>query len=292
MKIKNIIPLLFLVAILSSCSVKDLRTDYAMERQNQETFTKGRKLLEQSYKKMGYDQFMRTSNYQVSSVFDWKWPWSWMPMNALPGNKGKVIKFKFATNTFDGNVLYTEGRKEGNIYGLQSWQSYEIKEGKPLKQVKGKRRKWGLATYHYVIEAPARLRNAEIIKYAGEIEFEGQIYDLVFATWGKEETHKEHDQYLIYINRETGFIDLMQITINDFFLPMPANMKDATIRTERSTVNGIELPSMVYIQLGTPKKLEKHVYKFSLYDWEFDNVQDEDLYPIDTLNKVGDDKIN
>ena len=135
-----------------------------------------------------------------------------------------------------------------------------------------------------------RILDAEIIKYAGETEFEGQMYDLVFATWGKEENHKEHDQYLIYINQETGFIDLMQVTINDFFLPMPGNMKDATICTERLEVDGIQLPSMVYIQLGTPKQTKKHVYKFSLYDWKFDAVQVRDIYPIENLDKVGDDK--
>lgn len=290
MKIKIIFVLLLITALISSCAVRDLRTDYAKNTQEIADFEKGKRLLERSYLKMGYDNLDQTNNYEVKSLFDWKWPWTWMPMNALPGNKGKVIKFKFATNTFDGNILYTEGRKKGNVYGVQSWQSYELKDGKPLEQVKGKRRKWGLATYHYLIEAPMRILDAEIIKYAGETEFEGQMYDLVFATWGKEENHKEHDQYLIYINQKTGFTDLMQVTINDFFLPMPGNMKDATIRTERSDVDGIQLPNIVYIQLGTPKKTSKHVYKFSLYDWQFDHLSEDELYPINELEKVGDDK--
>jgi len=279
------------IFLISSCSVKDLRTPYAKDASVERSEKKGRDLLEKSYLAMGYDKLEKISTYEAKSYFDWKFPWSWMPMNALPGNKGNTILFKFSVGTFDGSIEYLEGRKSGNVYGLQSWQSYEIKDDQSLKEIKGKRRKWGLATYHYVAEAPLRIRNAEIVKYAGEKEFEGKMYDLVFATWGEEKPHSEHDQFLIYINQETGMTDLMEITINDFFLPMPNNMKDGTIRIDRSKTSiGTYMPEMIYIQLGGPKKKSKHVYKYSMYDYKFDTYELNDLYPIKTLEKVGDTK--
>jgi len=288
---KYIIAILTVLISLSSCSVRDLRTDYAKDTTTSKSEQRGRDLLEKTYLKMGYDKLEKVETYQATSVFDWKWPWSWMPMNALPGNKGKKINFKFAEGTFDGNVEYMEGRKSGNIYGLQSWQSYKIEEGKSIKEVKGKRRKWGLATYHYLIETPARIRNAEIVKYAGEKEFEGKMYDLVFATWGEEKPHGDHDQFLIYINQETGMTDLMEITINDFFLPMPGSMKDGTVRVERLLAsNGTYLPEVIYVQLGKPKKVSRHVYKFSMEDYKFDTFSVDELYPISDLEKVGDSK--
>ncbi|MEM9547185.1 MAG: hypothetical protein AAGA77_14485 [Bacteroidota bacterium] len=291
MTINKIIYPVLILTLLSSCKVKDLRTEFAKETTLELSEKRGRDLLERTYLKMGYNHMENVTTYEAKSYFDWKWPWSWMPMNALPGNKGNTIKFKFVTKTFDGSVEYLEGRKTGNIYGLQSWQSYEIKKDKPLKKVKGKRRKWGLATYHYITELPIRIRDAEIVKYAGEKEFEGQHYDLVFATWGEEKPHDEHDQYLIYINKESGMIDLVELTVNDFFLPMPNNMKDATVRIERSeTFIGTYLPEMVYIQLGQPKKKSKHVYKYSMFDYQFDHFPEELLYPIEDLEKVGDSK--
>ena len=72
---------------------------------------------------------------------------------------------------------------------------------------------------------------------------------------------------------------------------MPNNMKDATVRIERSETSiGTYLPEMVYIQLGKPKKSSKHVYKYSMYDYQFDHFPEELLYPIQDLEKVGDSK--
>lgn len=275
----------------SACKTIDLRTDYSMANQNESEEEKGRRLLEETYLKMGYDKFKTTEVYQVNSYFDWKMPWTMMPMNALPGNKSKDIQFKFATNTFDGQLKFLEGGKQGDIQGVQSWETYLQKAGESVKQKDMKRQNWGLATYHYVIEAPMRLLGADIIRYAGEQEVDGQQYDLVYATWGQDAPHKEHDQWLVYINQKTGMTDLTEITINDFFLPMPPGMKGATIRTERTlTANGSYLPSLVTIQLGKPKKLEKHVYTFTLTDYKFDNFSLEELYPLEGLPRMGDAK--
>ena len=136
-----------------------------------------------------------------------------------------------------------------------------------------------------------RLMNAEIIRYAGERSFNGKNYDLVYATWGKDEPHKEHDQWLVYINRETGFIDLTEITINDFFLPMPNGLKGATVQFDREKTSiGTYLPSLVTIQLGEPKRKSKNVYTFQLYEYQFDNFKVDELYPFEDLEKMGDTK--
>lgn len=285
--------LLFLVVFaLSSCKTVDIRTDYAMESNTSSNVNKGKTLLKQAYLDMGYDKLEKTTNYEVNSLFKWKFPWSIMPMNALPGNKGKDIRFRFSTNDFNGQVTYLEGRKKGKTYGLQSWQDYRFKMEKDLKSKKSKRYNWGLATYHYVIEAPMRLLGADIIRFAGEKEFNGKQYNLVYATWGQDAPHKEHDQWLVYINKQTGMIDLTEITINDFFLPMPPGMKGATIQTERKlTSNGSYLPSFVTIQLGEPKSPEKHVYTFELNDYEFDAFPKEELFPLKDIEQVGDAKI-
>ncbi|MEL7220974.1 MAG: hypothetical protein AAGJ93_06620 [Bacteroidota bacterium] len=85
--------------------------------------------------------------------------------------------------------------------------------------------------------------------------------------------------------------DLTEITINDFFLPMPAGMKGATIQTERSLAeNGSYLPSLVTIQLGKPKDLKKYVYTFDLTNYTFDSFAEEELYPLPRVERIGDKK--
>lgn len=277
--------------LLSSCKTIDLRTDYALENHATSDYEKGRQLLEEAYLAMGYNNFEKIETYEVKSLFDWKMPWGAMPMNALPGNKNNEILFRFTPNTFDGQVTFLEGRKTGHTYGMQSWQGYKLGEDDELRPKNNKRYGWGIPTYHYVIEAPMRLLQAEIIRYAGQAEYEGQQYDLVYATWGEDAPHKEHDQWLVYINCETKMVDLTQITINDFFVAMPPGLKGGTILVERAlTSQGIYLPSFITIQLGTPKEQKKHVYTFSLTDYRFNTFEEEDLHPLESLAPMGDRK--
>lgn len=288
---KNILYILLITSTITACKTVDIRTDYSLNNNNKAAEQKGRDLLKSTYEKMGYAALENTQRYEVNSLFRWKMPWTIMPMNALPGNKGNEVKFKNATNTFDGNVTFLEGRKKDKIYGIQSWETYQTDKEGETKQINNKRYNWGLATYHYVIEAPMRLLNAEIVRYAGEKEWNGKQYDLVYATWGKDEPHKEHDQWLVYINKQTGMTDMTEITINDFFLPMPPGMKGATIQTERKQTSiGAYLPSLVTIQLGTPKKQSKHVYTFDLHDYQFDSFATNQLYPLKGVEKIGDAK--
>lgn len=277
------------LAVLTSCKRIDIRTSYALAHNSKEDAIKGKRLLQATYKKMGYDKLESVDAYEVNSVFKWKTFWAMMPMNALPGNKGNEINFKFKPKTFDGSVTFLEGRKEGKTYGIQSWQTYLKKPGESVKEVNSKRYNWGLATYHYLTESPMRLLGADIIRYAGETNFNGQDYDLVYVTWGKDEPHKEHDQWLIYINKSTEMIDLTEVTINDFFVPVPNGMKGATIQSERKmTSNGSYLPSFSTIQLGKPKRKSKYVYTFSMTDYKFDSFTADELYPLRDVEFIGD----
>ena len=112
-------------------------------------------------------------------------------------------------------------------------------------------------------------------------------------TWGNGDQKKTYDQWLVYINKITGFVDLTEVTITDFFLPMPGNMKNATIRfAERvNTDIGAHLPGTVVIQLGRPKeKKEKGVYTFTFKNYKFDSFDKSMLYPIQGLPIYGDSK--
>lgn len=282
---------LLIAVSLSSCKIADIRTSILKNGEHTD-LKKGRTILQESVIAMGYDNLENYETYAVKSEFKWKPFWSMMPMNALPGNKNKEIEFQFATNSFDGRIDYLEGRKRGDYHGIQSWESYQSVNQKPLKFKKDKRRSWGLGTYHYLIEAPQRLLNAPIIKYAGTKSIYSKDYDLVFVTWGSEKANKHHDQWLLYINKETKFIDLAQLTIRDFFLPFPPNMAHGTVQfLSRIKVNDIYLPSEISVQLLKPKKKKKYVYKFKLYDYKFDNLNQKNLYPNPTIERFGDSKL-
>ncbi len=282
----------FLVISMLSCKSVDLRTDVVIHTPNSNE-QKGKQLLEKAVIAMGYDKLLQAQVYEATAQFNWKGIWLTMPMNALPGNNNKEIKFRFVTNSFDGQVEYLEGRKKGTIQGLQSWKGYKTEANSDyLKQHEHDRYIWGLATYHYLLEAPYRvLHECDIIRYAGEKSFQGKNFDMVYATWGTETPNKKYDRWLLYINKETGFIDMLEVTINDFFLPMPKAMQHATVHLERKKTSiGTYLPSNVIIQLKSPKKKDSKVYSFKLGDYKFDSFEKEMLYPIKNLPFFGNSK--
>lgn len=179
-------PILFIL-ILSSCKLIDLRTSVIHSDPNEVLELKGRKLLAESVKAMGYNHLTEFSTYETTVNFKWRFPWSIMPMNAFPGtgkNGRKSHEFDFIPNTFDGTITYA---KSGKVYGLQSWQSYQKIDNQPVKFKKDKRRSWGLGTWHYLLESPYRLlTKAPVIKYAGKEKLGEITYEKVFITWGQE----------------------------------------------------------------------------------------------------------
>lgn len=280
-----------LASIITSCGAVDLRTSTVLNDPNS-TEQNGRLLLENSMKKMGYEAFSKTKVYEATAQFKWKGIWLTMPMNSFPGNNKKDLRFRFATNTFDGQIEYLEGRKQGTIQGIQSWQGYKTEvQSDFLKQHEHDRYLWGLATYHYILESPLRMLEATIIRYAGEKEQDGELYDLVYATWGSEAPNKNYDRWLIYINKKTGFIDLTEVTINDFFVPMPKSMQHGTVRFERELTSiGTYMPSKVQIQLQGPKEKDNYVYYFTVKNYVFDHFSKDELYPIEGLPFYGNTK--
>lgn len=239
---------------------------------------------------MGYDRFGTIQTYQADAIFDWRFPWSIMPMNPLPGAKNKPVRFRFLPNSFDGQVAHLAGRKKGDTYGLQSWTYYQKKNGQTEKS-SSPRREWTLATYHYLLEGPFQLLNADIVRYAGQAEYEGTIYDLVFATWDTSEPHKEHDQWLLYIHPETKMVDLVNATIREYFLPFPRNLAEGTVLYQRERhESGIYFPTEMTIQLMTPKKASKYVYKMRMSNYQVDAFGREELTPLPGLKNYGDSK--
>ena len=277
-----------LISILA-CKSVDLRSEDLKSQNITNAEQKGKSLLEEAKLAMGYDKLAQSNVYETNAVFNWKGIWLLMPMNAFPGNNNKELKLKFATNSFDGQVEYLEGRKKGVIQGMQSWQGYKKEKGSDfLKQHEHDRYLWGLATYHYLLEAPMHLPDAEIIRYSGTKLFNGISYETVYITWGSEEPNKEYDRFLAYIHPETKFIDLLEVTINDFFLPMPKGMQHATVRYEREkTAIGAYLPHHLVIKLKSPKNTNHKVYSFTLENYQFDTFDKQELYPIDNLTYYG-----
>jgi hypothetical protein len=201
---------------------------------------------------------------------------------------------KYATGTFDSQVEFIDGKKKGEKRGLQSWNYYVIPAGDSIAKFKKKphaRTEFGLAAFHYFFELVDRLRKVDLITYAGEKEFNGKTYELVFVTWGKLKTHKKHDQYMLWINKQTSLLEYCEFTIHDSFLPGGNTIPGSIEFTSLKEINGVKIPFEQYVYIGSPKKKHsKYLHKLTVTDFKFDSFDLEELYPNKDLKRNGDNK--
>ncbi len=285
-------PIVFLTLCtlwLSACGLADLRTEeLALTGRSEE---KARELLRAAWRQQGLDQLENHQTYEVVATDHWKGLMGGMS-KIWPVNR-KPLRLRYAIGSFDGSVEILEGGKEGFRAGLQSWRYYEAEPGDSIafQSKPDKRIAFGLAAFQYFFELSDRLLRAPILRYAGSRNFAGQTYDLVFATWQTPEPHRGHDQYLLYINRQSGLLEIASYTIRHNYLPAPGNFYGSIRFGDFREIDGVQIPFRQTVFLNAPKEKEKkYLHQLTIRSFAFDAFDKNILYPDPKLEFVGDDK--
>ncbi|MEO1435047.1 MAG: hypothetical protein AAFV80_05880, partial [Bacteroidota bacterium] len=124
---------------------------------------------------------------------------------------------------------------------------------------------------NYWFQFPFRISEATYIAYAGETEFKGQAYDLLYATWGSEGPNTTYDQYVLYLNKETHYCEWLHFTLREKVKPMQLTAQFTDFRS----INGVTLPFNQYITIGPPGKVWMKMHE-NTYQWiQFGEVRVE-----------------
>ena len=235
----------------------------------------------------GLNKLDSAETYSFKATDNWKG--SFALVNPFPKDN-ELMEMRFRPNSFDGQFNYVNG-KDKTIYGIQSFHHYRIDNHGKIKFKKKKSITFALPAIQYFFELPLRLKNAPFLKYAGVKILENQTYDLVFATWDQIEPHKEHDQYLLYIDRASGKLSFASYTVRGMYLPTPRNIY-GSIRFEEinQNVNGISFPSKLYIQLNKIKKPPRALHTLTIDELRINNFPLSKLYPDKSIKFQGDAK--
>ena len=287
--------LLAAITLLQGCKLVDLQTkqvkDEGFETHNIE---KGKALLENAWNAQGMDNLANYATYSVIAEDHWR---------GLLGKMGKVwpesrsdIELKYVVGTFDSQVTFLNGKEEGLTAGLQSWNYYEGRNGEALafKEKADKRIRFGLSAFQYFFELADRLKRAPIVTYAGEKEHKGEVYDLVFATWETTKPHEGHDQYRLWLDKETGLIEYAEFTVRDQYMKMPGYkaLYGSIYFSDFRDINGVNIPFEQSIYLNAPgKKESKYLHRLTVSEFTFDDFGATDLLVDPEILQVGDAKI-
>ena len=191
----------------------------------------------------------------------------------------------YAPGSYDGKLTFSSGKLKGETWGIQSWKTYTQKNGDKPVFAKHKKAAFWVPTYQYFIELPARIQNATIISYAGEQTFNGQTYDLVYATWKSQEPQKDIDQYMVWINQKTKMMDLVEFTVRDAF---GGTTGVAFYEDLQEVTEGLLLPKQISIK--TKKENDNLLHQIKLSDFKANHVSVNEVRPDANLKVVGDDK--
>lgn len=200
--------------MLSSCRLADIRNDQLKAGITPAMEQRGKVILAGLQKTYRMDLWRKKKLMTVRYADEW--PAFFTRTMAMPWHKNKQdVKFEMVLGTDDGRLEFLEEPHSKEVWGIQNWATYKITTGNPPKFAKDKDIWFWLPTYSYFTQCAYRIGEATIVAFAGEDNLNGESYDKVFATWDSAEPSPKIDQYVIWVNKRTGYIDLVEYTIRD-----------------------------------------------------------------------------
>ena len=125
------------------------------------------------------------------------------------------LQLRYAPEGGWAEVRFLAGSRADETWGRDQRGGWERAPGGERVARESRSRQFILAAYPYLFELPFRLNEAPLVFDAGQAEHEGHTYDRVLVTWGEFEPHADHDQYLLWIDRESDRLSVAEYTIRD-----------------------------------------------------------------------------
>ena len=245
---------LFDKPILMDIPMADIRNDYLRKGIKAEDKAKGKDLIAKLENACGgYDKWKSYKTGSFTQTADWydnETNWTINPQE---------FELSCTIGGSDGQLTLLNGPKSGMTWNIKDGMTY-TQDGQADKE--NHKMIWHKQAYKsYWFQFPFKIREADIISYAGQRAIEGTTYEVVYATWHSEAPNSKYDQFMLYLHPETYELEWLEFTIRDVF-PMAAGISQFANYQEN---NGIRLPMSQYITQGTldrpMKKLHENHYK-------------------------------
>jgi hypothetical protein len=130
-----------------------------------------------------------------------------------------VIEMSFLPGTDVSTATFSASEGGQETWGIHGWNTWRrVGEGAPSYSEDVRASFW-LPTLQYFCELPFRLESAEIVDCGGptKIAIEGVQREVnqVYATWGRYAPHPRFDQYLAFVDAQSGFLVRADFTVRD-----------------------------------------------------------------------------
>lgn len=246
----------------------DIRTELSKNRPDA---AKGKALLQKMSISHGLKSYQNWETVRVK----WSDEFAYLPsLVASPFPEQKYEgSLAFTPGSWDSRLDFSTGALSNVSWGIQSGQTYQRNSpDSELVFEQNKEIEFWLPTYQYFVELPNRISEADVILYAGTKEVDGKVCDGVYASWRSAEVQRDIDQYNLWINRETGLIELVEFTIRDY-----TNFAVGSVRyLEYKNFDGLKLAT--YMPVKSPP-LPGYLHEMRISGFEADGISLRELQP-------------
>lgn len=203
--------------------------------------------------------------------------WITAAMSSWPENP-QSMRFDFVPGADDGVVYFLDesGAPNGRVWGIHDWNTWIQTDAEAPRYVESELLTFALPTQQYFLEMAFRLAQSAgqsaIVDYAGETEWEGDAYDVVYITWDSYSPHDMMDQYVAWVEKESGLLTRVDFTVRD---SAPFVTASAFYRDFREN-SGYLVPHQIDITgLGAPDEV---LHDFSVASWELNYELPREAY--------------
>ena len=244
--------------ILTNIPMADLRNEFLEKGITPESSKKGKELISRLEDACGgFENWQKFSTSQFIQTADWydnETNWTINPQE---------FEMTCTIGGSDGTLTLLNGPKKGTTWNIKNGMTY-TSNGKP--DLENQKMIWHKQDYKsYWFQFPFRMREADIISYAGQRTIKGVNYDIVYVTWHSETPNSKYDQYMLYLNPDTHQLDWLEFTLRDRH-PMAGGISQFANYKEN---NGITLPMSQFLTMGTLDKPMKKLHENHYQSFRF-----------------------
>lgn len=277
----------------------DLRTE-TVRYPAPDSERRGRELLDGLAERHGLTAWKRHVTMEVLGRDSWPGGGPWWP------DATQRFRTQALLGTFTSRAELLDGPARDEVWGIQAWAPYKKKAGGTVPTFLSQTDRaitFYLPTLQYFNELPFRLRSAPVVRDAGDSRHRGRRYQRVLVTWGTPEPRPDHDQYVLWIDRETGLLSMVRYTLRDGLAWMPPGQarlfRSVMLGTmhyeDYRDVDGVMVPFVQTVVLPPPELTryplrEHYFHRIEVEEAHFDTVPREALLPDPPRGEPGDRK--
>ncbi len=198
----------------------------------------------------------------------------------------QALRGHFLRGAWTGQLELLSGPRKGDRWGIQSWKTWTAKAGEEPVFEEDTTVEFVVPTTQYFLELPLRMESATVALEAGQDVWEGKPYDLLFTTWETAEPDSKIDQYVLWIDPETGLLARTDFTVRD----VGASMVGSARYRDYEDFGGVKIAKEITLFGIGPGGMEMPAHTFRTEAVEWDSVPVDALRPDPTLPHEGESK--